>query len=160
MPEILKVLTDPDPLLRKRSENMQEKELGSPEIKKFIKDMKKTMLEKDGIGLAAPQVGNNIRLIAVNTKDGVLVMANPEITKRSFRKCWEQEGCLSVPDVFGEVKRHKGITCVYTDPEGRRIKLKAKGLLARVIQHEIDHLDGILFTDKAKKIEKVDNKKM
>lgn len=160
MPKILQVITDPNPILRKRSQEVNKDQTKSENMKGFIEDMKRTMLEKDGIGLAAPQVAKNIRLIVVNTKDGVLSMINPEIKKRSFLKDWEQEGCLSVPDVFGDVKRSKKITCYYTDSRGNRVKLKAKGLLARVVQHEADHLDGILFIDKAKHIERITNRRM
>ncbi len=160
MPKILQVITDPNPLLRKGSQEVKKDEIDDPKMKEFIEDMKRTMLEKDGIGLAAPQVAKNIRLVVVNTKDGVLSLINPEIKKRSFMKDWEQEGCLSVPDIFGEVKRNKKIVCHYVDNNGNQIKLKAKGLLARVIQHEIDHLDGVLFIDKAKNIEKVNNRRM
>jgi peptide deformylase len=117
----------------------------------------KTMKEKDGVGLAAPQVGQNIRLIAVNTKDGVACMINPKITKKSWAKEWSEEGCLSVPGVYGQVKRHKKINCVYLDKNGAKIKIQAEGLMAVVIQHETDHLDGILFIDKAKKLKKVES---
>lgn len=160
MPIILKVLTERDPSLREKSKKVSEDEIETAQMDKFVDDMSETMLEKDGIGLAAPQVGRNIRLIIVNTKEGPLAMFNPEITKKSFGKCWEEEGCLSVPDTFGEVKRHKKVTCVYQNTGGDKMKLKAEGLLARIIQHEIDHLDGILFIDKARRIHKITNKKM
>jgi peptide deformylase len=116
--------------------------------------MKKTMLEKDGVGLAAPQIGKNIRLIVINTQDGPIAVFNPRFLSKSFFKEWGEEGCLSVPDVFGEVKRHKKIVCEYTDETGIKATVSAQGLLARVLQHEIDHLDGILFIDKAKDIKK------
>ena len=115
------------------------------------------MLEKDGVGLAAPQTGKNIRLCVVNTKEGPICLINPEITKKSWKKEWAEEGCLSIPSIFGQVRRHKNITCKYIDKDKKIIKLDADGLLARVIQHEIDHLDGVLFIDKAKDIKEIKN---
>lgn len=123
-------------------------------IKKFCDDMALTMLEKDGIGLAAPQIGLNLRLAVINTKEGPLHIFNPEITKFSWAKEWGEEGCLSVPKVFGQVKRSKKIICRYLDKNGEEKSIQASGLMARVFQHEIDHLDAILFIDKAKKIRK------
>lgn len=114
--------------------------------------MIKTMKAKDGIGLSAPQIGYNIRLITINTQNGVLIMTNPKITRNSWKKEWFEEGCLSVPGIYGKVKRHKKLNCIYIDKKGQKKKISAKGLLAFVIQHETDHLDGILFIDKAKEI--------
>lgn len=152
MPKTLKIITHPNPLLREKSAEVAKGKVNSFQIKEFCLDVAKTMLAKEGIGLAAPQVGKNIRVIAVNTKDGVVSMINPKITRKSLLKEWGEEGCLSVPGVFGQVKRHKKITCEYFDLSAKKIKLKAEGLLARVIQHETDHLDGVLFIDKAKNI--------
>jgi len=114
--------------------------------------MARTMKEKDGVGLSAPQIRQNIRLITVNTKEGPVHMINPKIKRKSWKKEWGEEGCLSVPDVFGEVKRNYKITYAYLDKKGQTKKTWATGLMARVIQHEIDHLDGILFIDKTKNI--------
>ena len=98
------------------------------------------------------QIGKNVRLAVINTKNGRIFLINPKITKKSLLKEWGEEGCLSVPGVFGQVKRHKKITCEYLDQKSVENAIKAEGLLARVIQHEIDHLDGILFIDKAKNL--------
>ena len=155
MTKILTILTIPNPILRKKSEDISLKKLAEKKLQVLALNMAKTMKEKDGIGLAAPQVGDNIRLITVNTKEGVLILINPKITKKSFAKEWAEEGCLSVPGVYGKVKRSKKINCIYLDTSGEKKKISAEGLLARVIQHEIDHLDGILFIDKAKEINKV-----
>jgi len=151
----LKIIIHPNPILRKKSVEITEKRIPSKELQKLCKDMAVTMREKDGIGLAAPQIGKNIRLIVVNTKDGVLCMLNPIIKNKSWKKEWHEEGCLSVPGVFGKVKRHKKLTCLYLDKKGKKKKAAAQGLLAFVIQHEVDHLDGILFIDKAKEIKKI-----
>lgn len=156
MPQILDILTNPNPKLRIESEKIDLEKIKSKDFLKFCANMEETMKEKDGIGLAAPQVGENYRLIVVNSKDDILCMINPEIKNKSLLKEWDEEGCLSLPNIFGKVKRHKSIKCFYVDKKGNEQKLSAKGLLARVIQHEIDHLDGILFIDKAKDIEKIE----
>jgi peptide deformylase len=157
MPKILDIITNPNPKLRIKSKEIDINSIKSKDFINFCVDMEKTMIEKDGVGLAAPQVNNNSRIIIVNSKDGIMCMINPEIKKKSLLKEWDEEGCLSVPNVFGKVKRHKSIKCTYLNKEGNRNNLNAKGLLARVVQHEIDHLDGILFIDKAKNIEKLNN---
>jgi peptide deformylase len=113
------------------------------------------MVKQDGVGLAAPQIGKSIQLIVIYFKESTLVIINPKIIKKSFSKVWGEEGCLSVPDKFGEVKRHKKITIIYTNENGQKQQLAAKDMLARVIQHEIDHLNGILFIDKARKIQTI-----
>ena len=113
-----------------------------------------TMIENKGIGLAAPQVGKNIRLIVVNHQENPFPLVNPTISKASKSLVVGEEGCLSLPETFGSVKRCQNIECQYQDFQGRVLIMKANGLLARVIQHEIDHLDGILFTDKLEEIKK------
>ncbi|MEK7097542.1 MAG: peptide deformylase [Patescibacteria group bacterium] len=152
MTRILKITINPNPILRKVSEEISPEEIGSKKINELCLNMAETMVKKDGVGLAAPQVGKNIRAVVVNTKDGPVFMVNPKIKNKSLTKEWGEEGCLSVPGVFGQVKRHKSLICVFYDIKGKKNQMKAKGLLARVIQHEIDHLDGILFIDKAKDI--------
>ena len=150
----LPILKDPDERLRRQSREI--KNFNDPALSELITAMTKTMLSADGIGLAAPQVNHDIRLIIVNTKKGPLVCLNPLITKRSWRQEWGEEGCLSVPGVDGEVKRRRAILVNFQNQDGQTNKLQAKGLMARVFQHEIDHLDGILFIDKAKKIHQAD----
>lgn len=150
---ILKILTQPNQILRKKSVEINLAEITSRGFKKLISAMTKTMLKTDGVGLAAPQIGKNIRLAVINSKDGVFCLVNPKLTKKSWASELGQEGCLSIPGVFGQVKRHKKISLTYYGESGKKIKLTATGLMARVIQHEIDHLDGLLFIDKAVKIE-------
>lgn len=156
MSSVLKIITNPNPILREKSIEIKQEKISSKEIKELCLDMAETMIKKDGVGLAAPQIGKNIRLIVINTKDGEVFMINPKIVKKSAIKQWGEEGCLSVPDVFGLVKRHKKIHCQYTDLDGKIIKMKAEDLTARVIQHETDHLDGVLFIDKAKEVKKLE----
>ena len=149
MPKLLPIITYPNDILRKKSESIKK---ADDKIKRLILDMEKTMLEKDGVGLAAPQIGKNIRLIIVNTKDGPIAMINPRITRKSWRKEKGEEGCLSIPDFFGgPIKRNKKIRVIYCDKKDKKIKLKAEGLLARIIQHEVDHLNGVLFIDYLRK---------
>ena len=154
MPKLLKIITHPNDILQKKSQEISREVIKSKEFQILCDDMFETMVKKDGIGLAAPQIGKNIRLSAINSKEGPLYIINPRIIKKSWSKEWGEEGCLSVPNVFGKVKRNSKITCVYTDRNGKEIKISPKGLMARVFQHEIDHLDGILFIEKAKNIKK------
>ncbi len=152
---ILKIITLPNPVLRKKSSEISLNKIKGREFKRLFLAMAKTMLKTDGVGLAAPQVGKNIRLAVINSKDGVICLINPKITKKSWARELAQEGCLSIPGIFGQVKRHKKITLSYYNQDGKKIKHTAQGLMARVLQHEIDHLDGILFIDKAVEVEKV-----
>jgi peptide deformylase len=154
MPQILPIVINPNPILRKKSLEISSDRIKNKEFQQFCQDIALTMVEKDGVGLAAPQVSKNIRIIVVNTKDGPVCMINPQITKKSWTKEWGEEGCLSIPNTFGKVKRCRKIKCVYFDKNGEKINIAAFGLLARIIQHEVDHLDGILFIDKAKDIKK------
>ena len=155
MSKILPIIINPHPTLRKKAKTIALDNIKTLEFQALCRGLEQTMIEKDGVGLAAPQVDKSMRLIAVNAKDGVICMVNPEIIKLSWLKEWGNEGCLSVPDTFGQVKRYKKITCKYYDPKGKAAAISAAGLLARVIQHEIDHLDGILFIDKATRIKKI-----
>lgn len=156
MAKVLTILTLPAESLRKKSEVIGEDKITAKELEELCADLEETMLKKEGVGLAAPQIGQNVRLIVINTKNGPILLFNPKIIKKSLLKEWGEEGCLSVPMTFGDVKRHKKITCVFCNRRGKSDKIKASGFLARVIQHEIDHLDGILFIDKAKNLKKID----
>lgn len=156
---MLKIITYPNDILRQISKKIELKELPKKEFKQLVEDMIETMLKKDGAGLAAPQIGRNIRLIVINYQDQARVMINPEIKQKSWAKETEAEGCLSVLNKQGEiyfqpVARHKKIACTYNDLQGRKQKITVEGLPARIIQHEIDHLNGILFIDRAIKEKK------
>jgi len=147
---MLKIITNPNPILRQRSKKVTN--IFSSKIQRLVPDMITTMMKNDGVGLAAPQIGKNIRLIVLSYEDETLVMFNPRLVKKSIFKEWGEEGCLSVPETYGDVKRHKKIVMEYQDEACETKTLKAKGLLSRIIQHEIDHLDAILFIDKAKNV--------
>ena len=152
MAKLLDIITDPNPILRQRSKDVPLEQIKSNSFQELCEDMANTMLEKDGVGLAAPQIGQNIRVIIVYAKDGAKCIINPQLFKKSWRKEWGEEGCLSVPNVFGQVKRHKKSICVFTNRQGQKQKINCQGLMARIMQHEIDHLDGILFIDKARNL--------
>ena len=159
MPKQLKIILHPDPSLRKKSLSLKESEILDPKIKNLLLDMEETMLKKDGAGLAAPQIGRNLRLIVIRYENQTLFLINPRITKKSWAREVDEEGCLSVLNEKGEiiyapVARFKKISCLYFDINGNKKKLAAENLLARVLQHEIDHLDGILFIDKIVKQKK------
>ncbi len=115
----------------------------------FLDQMRETMIAHDGVGLAAPQVGKNISiaLVELDEETGLFEMIDPEIIFRSGT-CVDVEGCLSVPGVYGTVERSKEVTVRYFDREGVQYEVTASGYLARCFQHEIDHLEGILFLDK------------
>src|SRR3989338_6435398 len=144
------IIKYPSPILRNKSEAISNNE--ATKLRELIHDMAIVMKKKDGLGLAAPQIGKNIRLAIINTKDGVLALINPKITNKSWKKEIGEEGCLSIPGIFGMVKRHVKIDVMALDANGKEISFPAKGLFARVIQHEVDHLNGILFIDRTKKI--------
>ena len=118
------------------------------ELKKLLDDMKQTLADAKGAGLAAPQVGKNIRVFIVDTEDGYYEFINPKILGVSGSQ-YGVEGCLSVKGKWGDVKRPKKVTIEATDRYGKRFKVVARDFFARAVCHENDHLDGILYTDKA-----------
>ncbi len=144
----------PTASLRERSRELTREELLSPEIQELIAMMVPTMYAAEGIGLAAPQVGRNIRLFTIG-KDAVpgkaknLVFVNAVWTKNTRKTLNDHEGCLSVPKQFGKVKRYADIHVEAWDEQGNPVSFDAKDFFARVIQHEVDHLNGTLFVDKA-----------
>jgi peptide deformylase len=149
---MMPVLIFPNKNLRLKSKELSADEIKSSTIQNLIGEMSETMLKKDGIGLAAPQVDQPIRLIVINTEGGPQEFINPKIVKKSWAKNIMEEGCLSVPGVFGLIKRPKKIKVEYLDRAGAKHSLIDDRILARVLQHEIDHLDGILFIDKVIRI--------
>lgn len=152
MPKLLDIILHPNPILRKKSREIELEELTTSVMRQLLLDMEATMKKKDGAGLAAPQIGKNIRLVVINQNNETLFMINPRLTKKSWARLTEDEGCLSVVNKKGEivyapVSRHKKISCIYFDKKGKKKSLALEKDLARVVQHEIDHLDGILFID-------------
>ena len=152
---IRKILTEPDPFLRQTS---YEVEKVDGEIRKLIDDMLETMYAAPGIGLAAIQIGVPKRVIVIDLskeeKKKPLYFVNPKIIISSEDNFTYEEGCLSVPGQFAEVERPNKCHVSYLDYDGQKKELKAEGLLATCIQHEIDHLEGILFIDYLSKLKK------
>lgn len=156
---IREIITPDNEILRKKARRVTD--FKDPKLQELIDDMVETMLDAPGVGLAAPQVAMSQRLIVVQLPDdeesieeygkdaGVLyVVANPEIVKASRDMVEGVEACLSIPGYFGKVDRHVSISIKGQDRDGNEIRIKAKDWLARVFQHEIDHLDGVLFIDR------------
>ncbi len=154
MTPILRLHTLPDDERILRGSNQ---DLSFPlhrEIKKLIQEMKLTVKRAPGIGLAAPQVGRNWNLAVINLAEfGVppFVLVNPRIVSKSIKKTRMQEGCLSIPGVFGTVRRPAKVEVEALNEGGKRITIKADNLLAKVLQHEIDHLNQVLIIDKFEK---------
>jgi len=150
----LRILSYPHPALRAENVEITQEELDSGEIKKIIKEMFKLMYGTEGVGLAAPQVGINKRLFVFNPSGDSkkwleeVTIINPEIVAFSEATECGTEGCLSLPDMDGEVTRHKWIKVEAVNLKGKKIKKKYKGWEARIFQHEFDHLEGIVFPDR------------
>ena len=145
---IRKIIEYPDPILRVKAHNV---ETFDEELKTLITDMAETMYDAPGIGLAAPQVAESMRVIVVDTtlpeeEHQYMALINPEITDHEFKQI-DEEGCLSVPELTAKVERYKKITVRYRDENGAEQELTAEDRFAVVLQHEIDHLNGILFID-------------
>lgn len=117
-------------------------------IKQLIDDMAQTMYEANGVGLAAPQIGSSIRIVVIDAGEGLVELINPVITEKEGCST-DTEGCLSIPGVFGEVERFSKVTVEALNRNGKKIKITGTGLLARALQHELDHLEGILFIERA-----------
>ncbi|HXG16341.1 MAG TPA: peptide deformylase [Calidithermus sp.] len=143
---VLKVRRYGDPVLRRRAEPVREV---TPEIRALVADMIDTMYDEVGIGLAAPQVGVSLRLIVVDdeTSRTARALLNPVLVDQGGQVTAE-EGCLSLPGIFAPVTRAAWVHVEASDLDGRPVRVEARGLLARVFQHELDHLDGILFIDR------------
>ena len=148
---ILEIKEYGEPVLREKA--LPVKEI-TPEILNLIKDMAETMYTASGVGLAATQVGEAKRIILVDgEEDGLIVLINPMIIK-SEGEVVAEEGCLSVPDIYSQVKRSLKVTIKALDENGDLIEITKDGLIARALQHEIDHLDGILFVDRIGRMER------
>ncbi len=140
-----KIVKYPNPILRKKATEVKEL---SEEIKKLAGDMIEIMIESQGIGLAAPQIGESKRIIVVQMEKGPQVFINPKIIAKSKEKALMEEGCLCFPKLFLEIKRAKKVQIEAVTIAGEKVRIEAEGLLAHIFQHEVDHLDGILFIDR------------
>ena len=151
-----KIIIEPDIILRKRSETLEKVD---NELRSLMNDMLETMYAAPGIGLAAVQVGVLKRLIVIdisknNEKKNPLFFINPEIVSKSNKTSIYEEGCLSLPGYFAEIERPAECKIEYLDYDGKKSEMNASGLLATCIQHEVDHLNGVLFIDYLSKLKK------
>lgn len=152
-------------VLREKAKEVPPKEIGSDNIQNIIHDMKEALeAEEDGVAIAAPQIGESLRIFVVSgraismfkkikERSEDLVFINPRITKISKKTEWMEEGCLSVRYLYGKVKRSTKVTVSALSEKGLPFEMGSSGLLAQIFQHETDHLDGVLFTDKAENVQ-------
>lgn len=173
---MVKIVQNGEKVLRDRAKEVHLRDISGKKIRKVIADMKNALLkEYDGIAIAAPQIGESLRIFVVSGKAFALdknpdinmeesgdkkkypdvSFINPKIKKLSRNKPWEIEGCLSVRWLYGKVKRSEKATIEACDEHGKKFTRGASGLLAQIFQHETDHLDGVLFIDKAKDLENI-----
>ena len=141
---VLEVMKTGHPVLKQIAEPV---EFVNKKIRQLLDDMAETMYKIDGVGLAAPQVNVSKRIIVLDDGNGLIEVINPEIVKKEGSQVG-LEGCLSVPELFGDVERYDKIEVHGINRNNKKIKIKAEGFLARIFQHEIDHLNGILFVEK------------
>ncbi len=154
---IREIVTTPDPVLRRKAHKITTFD---KDLQVLVDDMIETLRDAPGVGLAAPQVGISERLIVVEYGDDedetvpkkLYVVINPEIIQASEEKVEGIEACLSIPKLMGEVERSEKITVKGFNRHGKPVKIKAEGWMARIFQHEIDHLEGVLFTDRATRV--------
>jgi peptide deformylase len=158
----LEIVTLPAPILRRKARKVTD---FGPQLQELIDDMVETMRIAPGVGLAAPQVDIPLRLIVVEFGDPedpeippkLHTLVNPEITRSSMDLLMGTEGCLSIPGVAGDVERSQAVTVKAFNRRGHPVKVKAEGWLARIFQHEIDHLDGVLFVDRAERVWQIED---
>ncbi len=154
---ILDIVTFPEPSLRLKAKQVTKFDY---ELQTLVDSMFETMRDAPGVGLAAPQIGQSLRLVVVeytddedeNARPKKYVLVNPEIVKRSEEMVTDIEGCLSLPGLAGTVERHEAVTIKAKNRFGKPLKIEAEGWLARIFQHEIDHLDGVLYIDRAEEV--------
>lgn len=162
---VREIVSPPNPTLRQKAKKVRDV---TPAVQSLVSDMIETMRASSGVGLAAPQIDVSQRVIVVEYGEGLedpekeaappklYVVINPEIVRHSRETVSANEACLSVPGYYGEVNRYEAVTIKGLDRDGKPLRIKAKGWLARVFQHEIDHLDGVLYIDRADPIYRVE----
>jgi len=142
---LLKIYAGAAPVLRRKAKPIRKVDA---RLRTLAADMLETMREAPGVGLAAPQVGLSERIIVVEYEDRRYALVNPEIAWRSDETEIGEEGCLSLPTLYGDVERASKVRVKGLDLDSKRVTIEAEGWLARIFQHEVDHLDGVLFTDR------------
>ncbi len=169
--EKVKIFQKGEKVLRQKAKDVPLEEIKSEKIQKIIKKMEKAILEnEEALAIAAPQIGEDLRIFVISewtlnpksekpkTEFKNIVFINPKIVKTSKRKAFFPEGCLSAPDTIGTTLRPEKVTVEACDENGKKFSRGASGLLAQAIQHEVDHLDGVLFVDKALNLSNIKNK--
>jgi peptide deformylase len=147
---LLPILIYPNPRLKDKAQEIKNPK--DPLVQELILDMLETMKENNGMGLAATQIGKPLRLCVIRFERKTYILINPKIKSKSWAKEAAEEGCLSFPGQFIPIKRSKKVKVTAINKSGKEITLEGEGLLARALQHEIDHLDGILYIERIKKI--------
>lgn len=160
---IYNIVFEPNKILHEVSRNLTVEEIQSRDMQKFFKDMVETMYVKDGVGLAAVQVGEPLMVCTIiktyntlNPRED-LVLINPTWTKLDRHQQWDEEGCLSVPGMYGKIKRYTNIRVKALDKNGKPMDFVAQDFFARIVQHEVDHLNGHLYIENAKDIHKAED---
>jgi peptide deformylase len=156
---ILPIVKDGDPVLRARAKEVPLKEIGTKEFAQLLEDMLETMYDANGVGIAAPQVGVGKRVFIAESSEGPIALINPVFTKKSWKLLKGEEGCLSVPGKFDKLRRFKTVTVAALTSEGKEVTFTADDFFARVLQHEMDHLDGFLYVDRVKEQKEEEKKK-
>jgi peptide deformylase len=137
-----------EPVLHARAEEVDPKTIATPAFQKLIADMVETMYAANGVGIAATQVGRGVRAFIAESSHGPIALINPVFKKKSTKTVVDEEGCLSVPGKFDRVRRSKIVTIEGLTADGKKVSFTADGFLARILQHELDHLDGTLYVDR------------
>ncbi|MFC4076462.1 peptide deformylase [Salinithrix halophila] len=146
---IRKIVKVPDPILKEKAKKVTK---FNERLHKLLDDMAETMYDAPGVGLAAPQVGISKRVIVLDDGNGLIEAVNPELSDREGEEISPPEGCLSIPGLLGDVRRARRVRVKALDRNGNPFEIEAEGYLARIFQHEVDHLDGVLFTDIADRV--------
>ncbi|MGA8576474.1 MAG: peptide deformylase [Candidatus Cybelea sp.] len=157
MPYVRDILADGHPTLRKTAKRVDPKEIGDPLFQQLIDDMFATMYAAPGVGLAAPQINVSKRIFVMDVHDDAYepaVVVNPKL-ERIGEEIELREGCLSIPGMVGEIVRHERAVVTGLDRHGNKVRIEGDGLLAQCMQHEVDHLDGKLYVDRAKNLRPV-----
>ncbi|MBI2444422.1 MAG: peptide deformylase [Candidatus Magasanikbacteria bacterium] len=159
------IVLDPNPILHQRAAEVDPAGITGREMQKFFKDMVETMYVKDGVGLAAVQIGVSKQVCTiVKTHNALnrhedLVLVNPRWEKLDRHEEWDEEGCLSVPGMFGKIKRYTKIKVQALDKQGQPLQFVAENFFAKIVQHECDHLQGHLYVEKAKDLHRAEQAK-
>ncbi len=147
---VMKITLKGEPVLHARAQEVDPKEIGTPAFKQLLDDMVETMYAANGVGIAAPQVGVGKRIFIAESAQGPIALINPVFTNKSWKLLGGEEGCLSVPGKYDKVRRHKSVTIEGLTADGKPISFTAENFFARILQHELDHLDGTLYVDRVK----------